>query len=33
VNLWHNGRNLGDRPVRFLVIVMGQKDTPTLLRP
>jgi quercetin dioxygenase-like cupin family protein len=33
VNLWHNGRNLGDRPVRFLVIVMGQKGTPTLLRP
>jgi quercetin dioxygenase-like cupin family protein len=33
VNLWHNGRNLGDQPVRFLVVIMGQKDTPTLIRP
>jgi quercetin dioxygenase-like cupin family protein len=33
VNLWHNGRNLGDRPVRFMVIIMGQKGTPTLIRP
>jgi quercetin dioxygenase-like cupin family protein len=33
VNLWHNGRNLGDRPVRFLVVFAGQKNTPTLIRP
>ena len=33
VNLWHNGRNLGDRPVRFLVVIAGQKGTPTLIRP
>jgi quercetin dioxygenase-like cupin family protein len=33
VNLWHNGRNLGDQPVRFLVVFAGQKNTPTLIRP
>jgi quercetin dioxygenase-like cupin family protein len=33
VNLWHNGRNLGDQPVRFLVVIAGQKGTPTLIRP
>jgi quercetin dioxygenase-like cupin family protein len=33
VNLWHNGRNLGDRPVRFLVVFAGQKGTPTAIRP
>ncbi len=33
VNLWHNGRNLGDQPVRFLVVFAGQKGTPTLIRP
>jgi quercetin dioxygenase-like cupin family protein len=33
VNLWHNGRNLGDKPVRFLVVFAGQKDTPTAIRP
>jgi quercetin dioxygenase-like cupin family protein len=33
VNLWHNGRNLGDKPVRFLVVFAGQKGTPTAIRP
>jgi quercetin dioxygenase-like cupin family protein len=33
VNLWHNGRNLGDRPVRFLVVIAGEEGTPTLIRP
>ena len=33
VNLWHNGRNLGDRPVRFLVVFAGQAGTPTAIRP
>jgi quercetin dioxygenase-like cupin family protein len=33
VNLWHNGRNLGDRPVRFLVVFAGEKGTPTVIRP
>ena len=33
VNLWHNGRNLADRPLRFLVVFAGQKGTPTAIRP
>ena len=30
---WHNGRNLGSAPVRFLVVFAGQKGTPNLIRP
>ena len=30
---WHNGRNLGDKPARFLVVFSGQKGTPNLIRP
>jgi len=30
---WHNGRNLGDSPVRFLIVFDGQKGTPNLIRP
>lgn len=33
VNSWHNGRNLGDKPVRFLIVFAGQKGTPNLIRP
>ncbi len=32
-NHWHNGRNLTDRPVRFLIVFAGQKGTPNLIRP
>lgn len=32
-NSWHNGRNLTDRPVRFLIVFSGQKGTPNLVRP
>ena len=32
-NIWHNGRNLGDKPVRFLIVFAGQKGTPNLIRP
>lgn len=32
-NLWHNGRNLTDKPVRFLIVLAGQKGTPNLIRP
>jgi quercetin dioxygenase-like cupin family protein len=32
-NTWHNGRNLTDQPVRFLIVFAGQKDTPNLIRP
>jgi quercetin dioxygenase-like cupin family protein len=33
VNNWHNGRNLTDKPVRFLIVFSGQKGTPNLIRP
>ncbi len=32
-NTWHNGRNLTDKPVRFLIVFSGQKGTPNLIRP
>ena len=32
-NAWHNGRNLTDKPVRFLIVFSGQKGTPNLIRP
>lgn len=33
VNIWHNGRNLGDSPVRFLIVFAAQEGTPTIVRP
>jgi quercetin dioxygenase-like cupin family protein len=30
---WHNGRNLGDKLARFLIVFSGQKGTPNLIRP
>jgi quercetin dioxygenase-like cupin family protein len=33
VHVWHNGRNLTDKPVRFLIVFAGQKGTPNLIRP
>lgn len=33
VHMWHNGRNLGDKPVRFLIVFAGQKGTPSIIRP
>jgi len=33
INSWHNGRNLGDKPCRFLIVFAGQKGTPNLVRP
>jgi quercetin dioxygenase-like cupin family protein len=30
---WHNGRNLTDKTVRFLIVFAGQKGTPNLIRP
>ena len=29
---WHNGRNLGDKPARFLIVFSSQKGTPNLIR-
>ena len=33
VNTWHNGRNLGDTPAKFLIVFAAQEGTPTLIRP
>jgi quercetin dioxygenase-like cupin family protein len=33
VNTWHNGRNLGTGPVRFLIVFAAQEGTPTIVRP
>jgi quercetin dioxygenase-like cupin family protein len=33
VNTWHNGRNLTDRPVRFVVVYAAQEGTPIAIRP
>ena len=33
VNTWHNGRNLGDTPVKFLIVFAAQDGTPTIIRP
>ncbi len=33
VHTWHNGRNLGDTPVKFLIVFAAQEGTPTIIRP
>jgi quercetin dioxygenase-like cupin family protein len=33
VRTWHNGRNLGDTPVKFLIVFAAQEGTPTIIRP
>jgi quercetin dioxygenase-like cupin family protein len=33
VNTWHNGRNLGSTPARFLIVFAGQDGTPITIRP
>jgi quercetin dioxygenase-like cupin family protein len=33
VNTWHNGRNIGDTPVKFLIVFAAQNGTPTIIRP
>ena len=33
IHSWHNGRNLEDKPVRFLIVFAGRKGTPNLIRP
>ena len=33
VNTWHNGRNLGTTPVKFLIVFAAQSGTPTIIRP
>ena len=33
VNTWHNGKNLGELPLRFLVVFAGEEGKPNLIRP
>ena len=33
VNTWHNGKNLGEVPVKFLVVFAGEEGKPNLIRP
>ena len=33
VNTWHNGKNLGEVPLRFLVVFAGEEGNPNLIRP
>lgn len=30
---WHNARNLGDKPIKMLVVFFGEKDKKNMLRP
>ena len=33
VNTWHNGKNLGEVPLKFLVVFAGEEGKPNLIRP
>ena len=33
VNTWHNGRNLGERPLKFLIVFAGEEGQPNMIRP
>ena len=33
VNTWHNVKNLGEVPLRFLVVFAGEEGKPNLIRP
>jgi quercetin dioxygenase-like cupin family protein len=33
INTWHNGRNLGTTPAKFLIVFAGQDGTPITIRP
>lgn len=33
VNTWHNGKNLGEGPLRFLVVFAGEEGKSNLIRP
>jgi quercetin dioxygenase-like cupin family protein len=33
INTWHNGRNLGSIPAKFLIVFAGQDRTPITIRP
>jgi quercetin dioxygenase-like cupin family protein len=33
VNTWHSAKNLGEVPVRLLVVFAGEEGMPNLIRP
>ena len=33
VNTWHNVKNLGEAPLKFLVVFAGEEGKPNLIRP
>jgi len=33
VNTWHNAKNLGEVPLKFLVVFAGEDGQPNLIRP
>jgi quercetin dioxygenase-like cupin family protein len=33
VNKWHNGKNLGDVPLKVLVVFAGEEGKPNLIQP
>jgi quercetin dioxygenase-like cupin family protein len=33
MNTWHNAKNLGDKPVKMLVVFFGEKGKKNMLRP
>ena len=32
-NTWHNARNMGKKPLKILVVYIGKKGVPNLIRP
>jgi quercetin dioxygenase-like cupin family protein len=32
-NTWHNGKNMGKSPLKFLVVFSGEEGKPNLIRP
>ncbi|MGQ0811503.1 MAG: cupin domain-containing protein [Nitrospiraceae bacterium] len=32
-NIWHNGKNMGQVPLKFLVVFAGEEGKPNLIRP
>ena len=33
MNTWHNGKNLGRGPLKFLIVFAGEEGKPNLIRP
>ncbi|WP_295807005.1 cupin domain-containing protein [uncultured Nitratireductor sp.] len=33
LNVWHNGRVVGEKPARILAVFIGNRETPPVIRP